>query len=208
MFALNPFRTPIGVFEEKDFFTREEIKKIRAMKSQLTMDPGKVLNYQEAAAEAAQDATKAKAGGKLDNDIRKSEIGWIPGNESTHWLYAKIAEKVMQINQQYFGFEITDIESLQYTVYPEGGHYDKHIDILPPGPGYTIRKLTFTIQLTESETYQGGDFVIYTQHQGINCPRDAGTMFVMPTYQLHQVTPITQGTREALVGWFTGPSFV
>jgi hypothetical protein len=157
MFALNPSRTPIGVFEEKDFFTREEIKKIRALKSQLTMDPAKVYNYDQ-----AKNGTKDESDG-LDDAIRKSRIGWIPGNESTQWLYAKIAEKVMRINDQYFGFKVTDIESLQYTEYEVGGHYDKHIDIMPPSPGGILRKLTFTIQLTESESYQGGDFTIYVQ---------------------------------------------
>jgi PKHD-type hydroxylase len=200
VFSLNPFRTCIGVFEEKNFFTGEEIKKIRDLKSTLVMDNAKVLRHTENG--------RNPDDGKLDNTIRKSEIGWIPGNEHTQWLYAKVVDKVTQINQQYFGFSLTDIELMQYAVYPEGGHYDKHIDTLPPGPGCTVRKLTFTIQLCEGESYQGGDFVTYTNDPGMSWSRDAGTMLVLPTYQLHQILPVTQGTREALVGWMHGPSFV
>ena len=35
----------------------------------------------------------------------------------------------------------------------------------------------------------------------------ASTLAIFPTYWLHRVTPVTKGTRDAVVGWVHGPSF-
>jgi PKHD-type hydroxylase len=34
-----------------------------------------------------------------------------------------------------------------------------------------------------------------------------GTVIVFPSYVLHEVTPITQGTRHSLVAWLAGDPF-
>ena len=38
-------------------------------------------------------------------------------------------------------------------------------------------------------------------------PREQGQIIVFPSYTLHEVTPITKGTRYSLVSWVSGPSF-
>ena len=35
-----------------------------------------------------------------------------------------------------------------------------------------------------------------------------GTCIIFPSFTYHQVTPVTHGTREALVGWFAGDTYV
>ena len=37
--------------------------------------------------------------------------------------------------------------------------------------------------------------------------RDQGYVAVFPSYVLHEVTPVTKGTRYSLVSWVTGKSF-
>jgi PKHD-type hydroxylase len=84
-------------------------------------------------------------------------------------------------------------------------HYDWHVDI---GRGKTAsRKLGFTVQLSASAEYEGGDL----EFHGIPSDREAfrrkGLLLVFPAFWLHRVTPITKGTRHVIVGWVHGPSF-
>ena len=34
-----------------------------------------------------------------------------------------------------------------------------------------------------------------------------GTLIMFPSYVLHEVTPVTKGTRNSLVTWVTGKQF-
>jgi PKHD-type hydroxylase len=93
--------------------------------------------------------------------IRKSNIKWIHHDNLSYWLYDKIENMVVEANQ-IWNFNIHSvIDSIQYTEYLEGGgHYDWHIDI---GPGsINHRKISITIQLSDSADYEGGDFEIWT----------------------------------------------
>ena len=123
-------------------------------------------------------------------------------------MYNKIIDKILSINQEVFGFHISDVEPFQYTTYEVGGHYRPHVDVQRPREMLRIRKLTFTLQLSDENSYDGGDLVIHTSPKPLMLPREAGTLLVFPTYQLHEVTTVTRGSRESLVGWIHGPMWV
>ena len=83
-------------------------------------------------------------------------------------------------------------------------HYDWHHDVQWHGQSQHDRKLSMTIQLTESDAYQGGDFEFEEVHTNADF-RSEGTVLIFPSYLRHRITPVTQGERKALVAWFYGP---
>jgi len=140
--------------------------------------------------------------------IRKSKISWLQSNvEATRWLYEKLTVIVLDANNEYFNFDLHEIESLQFTQYEGqmGEFYTKHNDI---NRGRSIiRKLSFSIQLTDPSDYSGGQLLFHTGYSPILGPIDRGCMTFFPSFVLHEVTPVTAGIRYSLVGWVNGPHF-
>jgi PKHD-type hydroxylase len=62
------------------------------------------------------------------------------------------------------------------------------------------------LQLTDPSEYEGGNLQVCdgTIH---NVRKQRGLVAAFPSYTLHQVTPVTKGSRQSLVAWITGPSF-
>ena len=152
---------------------------------------------------------KAPLGGRTEGDpyehIRISRVAAIRQDPQIMWLYERIASVVRTLNRTY-QFDLRGFhEALQYTVYHdrEGGHFDWHIDQGPQPP----RKLSLTLQLTDPSRYEGGDLQFNTGTKPVTAPKDRGVAIAFPSFVLHRVTPVTAGTRKALVAWVTGPSF-
>ena len=156
------------------------------------------------------DLIKAETADKeFGKNWRKSKIRFIQPVQDTKWIYQKITDIVSQINNQYFGFDLWGIaEGLQFTEYNAPDDcYKYHID---KGWNDVIRKMSFTIQLSDPLSYEGGDFQFLLEENVDNSTKNIskrGTIFVFPSYVLHRVTTVTSGTRHSLVGWVTGPSF-
>lgn len=92
---------------------------------------------------------------------------------------------------------------LMFNRYGQGETYGLHFDdpIMGSGESRMRSDLSFTLFLSEPETYEGGALQI----DGLDGEREvklpAGAMVVYPTGALHQVTPVTSGVRLACVGW-------
>jgi PKHD-type hydroxylase len=91
-----------------------------------------------------------------------------------------------------------------HQVHRTGGKYGRHID---SAPGTLIRKLSFTVQLSEPEDYKGGDLCLYLGDKAEVMKKEQGFVALFPSYVLHEVKPVTQGTRYSLVSWITGKPF-
>lgn len=144
----------------------------------------------------------------LDDNIRKTTVSWIPIDDSTMWIFQKCTEVVNLINEKYFNFKLQEIESLQFTVYDKtGSFYAEHIDILNSYSKGSQRKLSFSIQLSDPNSYSGGDLLLKYKSTPEFAKKEQGFATLFPSYCLHEVTPITAGTRYSLVGWVTGPKF-
>jgi len=106
---------------------------------------------------------------------------------------------------------------VQFARYTPGSHFTKHQDVsiklwsrLKP---YDTRKISLSIQLSDDEDYEGGDFQFFTEKsekgsRAINMSRKKGTMFLFPSYCEHLVTEVTKGERFSLVIWARGPFWV
>lgn len=144
--------------------------------------------------------------GNHDDSTRVSNLSWIRADiESNRWIFQRLTDTIGEINKRFFQFDLDLIQNLQFTSYPTGGFYKKHIDM--SYEANRMRKLSFTLQLTDPLTYNNGDVKIYYGEEGYTVNKQQGTLTAFPSYALHEVEPITQGTRYALVGWVCGPKF-
>jgi len=142
-------------------------------------------------------------------DVRSSKIKWIPHNSEWDWLYNKFKDMISEANNELWKFNIHDIiENIQYTEYhaTDDGHYDWHQDI---GPGdASLRKISLTVQLTDSESYTGGDLEIWQGGKVHDpTPRGSGIVIIFPSYMMHRVSPVTRGVRRSLVLWVGGQHY-
>jgi PKHD-type hydroxylase len=64
------------------------------------------------------------------------------------------------------------------------------------------------IQLNKPEDYEGGEFNFINEDgegETVEGFKEQGSILVFPSFRLHQVTPVTSGTRHSIVTWFIGP---
>lgn len=164
---------------------------------------------QERAIKADQ---RAQVGGGQDpevlNRIRRSQVSWMGCTDETRWVFDKLAHAISSLNSQFYRFDLTGFgEVLQLTNYDqsENGMYGWHQDC--NGKRSVSRKLSAVLQLTDPAQYEGGNLQVMTSDQPINIRKQRGLIAVFPSYTLHQVTPVTQGSRQSLVAWLSGPAF-
>lgn len=147
---------------------------------------------------------------KPENDYRNSSVIWINNTKQSEIqnVYKKICSQIIDLNNNIVKYDLTDIESLQYTIYEEGQFYKKHIDMSNKlQPGDIQRKLSFSVQLSDPMEYEGGDLIIYDTEKGTQASKIQGSATFFSSLILHEVTPVTKGKRLALVGWVWGPRF-
>ena len=137
---------------------------------------------------------------------RLSDIRFLFPDDTTIWMFQRVTEEIMDLNQQFFGFDVTGLaEGIQFTRYTAPGeNYDWHVDATYQ---QARRKLSFSVLLSDPDEYQGGDFQVMLGREPATLPRERGTMLAFPSYVVHRVTPVTEGTRYSLVAWITGPAF-
>jgi predicted 2-oxoglutarate/Fe(II)-dependent dioxygenase YbiX len=154
----------------------------------------------------------ASIGGNRDNtkivrDIRSAEIYNIEYEKGTKWIYDKILAAVIHANTTHFDYEIAGLHhGLQLIHYSADekikGHYDWHIDA---GNGeVSTRKISFTCQLSDPNTYTGCELIINNHTSELIGTQECGSIHMFPSYMPHKVSPIISGNRYALVVWIHG----
>jgi PKHD-type hydroxylase len=69
-----------------------------------------------------------------------------------------------------------------------------------------IRKLSFSLQLSDGDDYEGGQFQLMTESGKIyTAPKKRGTLIIFDARANHRVRKVTNGTRKSIVGWIVGP---
>jgi len=143
---------------------------------------------------------------ELNAEIRESKVVWITPNSDINWVYQRMTDVITKLNADYFNFDLFGFtEGFQFTEYnAPSGHYGKHIDSMFNG---TVRKLSFSLQLSDIKDYEGGELQIHLSDKPEVMKKEQGTLIAFPSHTLHEVTPITEGKRYSLVGWITGKPF-
>ena len=154
----------------------------------------------------AIDAGVGAVNTEVNKGIRDSEIAWLFPVDDMSWAFQRIAAAVDSLNKRFFNFDVYGMtEGFQFTKYEApSGYYGLHVD---RGLGIPARKLSVTIQLNDNADFEGGTLSLYDGNKPIEPPMHQGKMVVFPSYTLHEVTPVTKGTRYSLVCWITGKPF-
>jgi predicted 2-oxoglutarate/Fe(II)-dependent dioxygenase YbiX len=115
---------------------------------------------------------------------------------------------------RFFGETLRAAEGPGFLRYPPGGFYRAHRDRLDePGQQFS-RRVSVVLFLTDSDCgagdgrCEGGSLRLY----GVVDPRQetvpldiapaAGTLVAFRSHVLHEVLPVTDGVRDAIVDWF------
>tara|TARA_R110000868_G_scaffold12505_10_gene59756 strand:+ start:1397 stop:1981 length:585 start_codon:yes stop_codon:yes gene_type:complete len=145
--------------------------------------------------------------GGVDKSIRRSQVNWLNSSSENIWLFERLSDICSRLNMDFFRFDLTGFgESLQLTNYDQSdnGMYGWHQDY---GGNGVSRKLSMVLQLSDASEYEGGNLQIMTTGEPINMRKQRGLVVAFPSYVLHQVTPVTRGSRQSLVIWVSGPAF-
>ena len=148
-------------------------------------------------------------GDTTNHNIRRAELVWLDEVPCTDWVMEQIIDVVRHANRDVFDFSLQEFaESAQVARYgaEREGHFHWHSDI---GEGQLAakRKLTMVVQLSDPDSYSGGDLQVWPSSAVIDAARPKGCATLFPSYLLHRVTPVTQGERHSLTIWAHGPAF-
>ena len=164
----------------------------------------------------------------IDNSIRKSKKSWLP---STHWIVGFVMHYVNIANEQNFCYDLVglDGQKVQYTVYDKGEFYNWHNDqgvasyykpISNQFHGFEenllkdklilnselVRKLSFSLQLSDEDSYKGGELQIMGEDEKVyEVPKKKGMLVCFDSRARHCVNKVISGRRKSLVGWVVGP---
>jgi len=125
---------------------------------------------------------------------RSTKVSFIDNKFLKKYIYELV------INN-YKDYTIEEVEDLQFATYNKGDFYGPHYD----ADEKNKRILSISVQLSNPLDYEGGDLCLY----GIGgspspVTNEQGTVIVFPSDLLHEVEPVTKGTRHSLVQWFKG----
>lgn len=167
------------------------------------------LDYLQALAADAKNPAIVGGGddqGRIDPSVRRSNVTWLEKDQSSGWLFDKLSRIVSSLNAAHFRFSLTGFgEPIQLTNYnaDDQGCYGWHQDF-----GATVcRKLSLVLQLTDPSQYDGGNLELLTRGEPDVMRKQRGLITLFPSWTLHQVTPVTRGSRQSLVAWISGEPF-
>ena len=168
----------IHIEHRLDLFLEEEVEQIIELGDALVLSEGKIKDD------------------KVDHSIRNSRIAWIHPGKDTWWLF----DRAIMVFKS--GLPFSTLQSMQYTVYYDKGHYDFHRDI---GTGDEIMKARVNVgilQLSSPSEYKGGVLQIKLEDgEVIDVMKNKGMTTTFPINLLHKVSPVTSGIRKTLIMW-------
>lgn len=142
--------------------------------------------------------------------VRRSITRWFAAADGQDPALANdIMFFARKANRNSFGFELTEPFGIQFAEYhgTDSGGFDWHQDVNWLDPAPSSRKLSFVAQLSDPNSYEGGDF----EFNSLPSPgpefRNKGAVLVFPSFLYHRVAPVTSGVRHSLVSWVEGPNW-
>ena len=121
------------------------------------------------------------------------------------WINALLCGYIRYANSLNFHYNLSDEdkELAQISKYSVGQFYGEHRDFGTNDDSIT-RKLSLTVQLSDEDSYEGGDLIFYNGSIKDKAPRGKGSVIVFDSRLNHEVTEVTKGVRYSLVKWYHG----
>lgn len=163
---------------------------------QQVLDPGTLDAVRERLAKQAFDDGANTAGYAArqvkhneqarDDKTRAAVLKLVEGQLRKHALFASAAQPKR-------------FPRLLINRYGPGMQYGSHVDDAVMNGERT--DLSFTLGLTPTSEYEGGELVLEDSSGDRAWKVEAGDLLLYPTTYLHRVDPVTSGERMAVVGW-------
>lgn len=148
---------------------------------------------------------------KVVKDIRRSKVRFIQSTDPKFkYLFDILWKTAIEANNDFFNIHITRLNFIQFAEYDSSyqGEYKEHHDVFwLNGDPFYHRKLTCVIQLSDPNTYQGGDLELTESTPLDKECREQGSMIYFPSMFRHRATAVTRGTRYSIAAWFEGPKW-
>jgi PKHD-type hydroxylase len=159
------------------------------------------------------DPTKFQAAGTYSgragdgySDTRKTVVQWMQDETEVKDICLQLFRNA---NMSYTFDIYENLLECHYLEY-HGAHrqdkFTRHQDVIWNANDNIHRKMSLSIQLSNSNDYEGGDLIIHNggfyDHL---VTRRKGTVVMFPSFIEHEVTTVTSGVRKVLVAWISGP---
>ena len=132
-----------------------------------------------------------------DKNRRSSKISWVPQDK-----FPKELQQCIDSANKLYNFSLHEFESLQYSRYEEGDHYDWHVDNhSKPYNNGMIRKLSFSICLNDE--FEGGGLQIWND----KIDAKKGRIVIFPSFAAHRVLEFDKKDRYTMITFIKGNTF-
>lgn len=136
--------------------------------------------------------------GKEVDKARRDVRSRLVARAEAPWLFDRL-DAVFARGAEEFGLAVGPVsEAIQVLRYDEGGHFAMwHTDA-----GVDAQRLvSMSVELSDRADYEGGELEVAPDLVGRARTLPRGSAQLFPSRALHRVTPVTRGTRWALVAW-------
>ena len=140
---------------------------------------------------------------------RLLQTSWLNEKGAADWIFKRLLATFAKTNRDHFDFKLDEFaECMKIAWYDaaSGEFFDWHIDVGASALAIR-RKLTMVVQLSEPESYVGGQLETNADGNIRVASRCVGSALVLPSFMLHRVSPVTFGSRYSLTLWSHGPAF-
>lgn len=145
---------------------------------------------------------------KIDHRVRKTQ--YCPISDQSNFAINRRIKEQKSVLEDFFKTQLDDsFEPPKYLYYAKGDFFSPHTD------DQLNRKVNITINLNDKDSeapalsYEGGALQLYGliqngafSNRGIAAPSSAGCLIAYPVDIVHEVTPITAGSRFSIVSRF------
>jgi predicted 2-oxoglutarate/Fe(II)-dependent dioxygenase YbiX len=200
-----PYDTPVNSHDQimiiPDFLKKEDCEFLV-----------KYANDKTAVDLSVFDPDKANSAKKLDwtvdKEVRNTQMVEYDENIG-HILNKLLGHAVATHINPYFGIELQSAEQMQFLKYGIGGHYHPHPDGEAIWHEKEANRLVWkrnidrdiSVLIYLNSEYEGGQLIFPNQHITLNPKPGMLVAFPSNHHFIHGVTPVTSGTRYALVSW-------
>jgi hypothetical protein len=129
----------------------------------------------------------------------RGDIGGFP--------FLNIRDVTKLANTEIYDFKllgIIDQDFPQIFSYGENDFYTMHMELNSMSPS---RKLSFVINLSDPESYEGGNIEFLNISADPTLLKEQGACLIFPSYLAYSIAPVTKGTKKIIVGHVHGAVF-
>jgi len=171
------------IFNQKVLFTKEEVHLILPYMNDLkSATLKKMINYNGVLYKNGEFLRK-----RLDF------------TDENIWIFEKIKKWTNELNM---GLIWNSSPFTAFRKYKEGDFFIKHTDEFESNYNKNrneLKILTISIQLSDEDEYEGGDFLVWDNNKEIIVDKKIGNAIMFSTNVLHEVKEIKKGVRTSLV---------